>query len=74
MFRNENAWWMCNVSSLNKNENVRENLGVTNLAQKIRKNRQRRFGHVKKKNNDDAVKRINQQKEIEEGVGYRKSG
>lgn len=61
MFRNENAWWMCNVSRFNriKNKNIRENLGVTNLAQEMRKNRLIRFGHVKKNNNDDAVKRIN---------------
>lgn len=33
-----------------KNEYIRRNLGVTNIARKMRKNRLKQFGYIEKKN------------------------
>lgn len=56
--------WMCDVTRLNilRNQYIRGNLGVTSITWKMRDNKLKWFGHIKRKNYADIVKKIDEVK------------
>ena len=64
--------WMCGHTMMNKirSQKFREKFGVTPLSAKMRENRLRWFGHVKRKTYDAPVRRI--ESIIVEGTRSRK--
>lgn len=44
---------MCGVTRLDKirNEHIKESLGVTDIVEKMKRNRWKWFGHVERRNN-----------------------
>lgn len=58
-----------------KNEYIRRSLEMDDMAGKIRENRFRWFGYVKKKNNDKIVKKIGELRigKSEERVGRKRN-
>lgn len=54
--------WTHGVSEMDKirNEYIKTSLGVTNIAGKIREKRLKWFGHIKRRNIEDTVKKIDE--------------
>ena len=52
--------WMCGNTRRDKvsNEDIRTKIGVTSIQEKMRENRLRWFGHVRRKPSDALVRRV----------------
>ena len=52
--------WMCDNTRIDKvrNEDIRTKIGVASIEEKMRENRARWFGHVRRRPKDSPVRRV----------------